>query len=336
MPITIREFPLLIDSLTLPENVGRVFHTAPLTHILHEKWDQGVYTQTLAIDVNISKFFFCPVAIREIETTSKQAYDQWLLNGKPAWKNLPDSFPLKSVLIAPLAARTCKLYWNDEEVGTIKEYCSFKAEFNHSYSVLDYVSQRIPIEINEMVKHIKNVLDEEPKNLLALFLPELPLEVLNKILADVEALDHFACIAPPEVQRSILDSVLTENGFAIDHHSFSSTVLAKELDVPIKIIKAQGLNKHHKRVGIEMFVPTQSPLKVDNWIQNDRGAHIAFRVSNEEAIPRIRAILEEHKIRLPDYMQHGAIKNHHEKVSVLYCEVKFGYHNFRVEFCHRA
>ena len=333
--MTIREFPLLIDSLTLPENVGRVFHTAPLSHILHEKWDKGIYTQTLAIDVDISKFFFCPVALREVETSSKQAYDEWLLKGKPDWENSPNPSPQDNILILPLLARTCKLYWEGQEVGKITEYLSSKAQFDHAYSILDYVSQKVPTEIREMIKHIKTVLDEEPKNLLALFLPELPLEQLDIILAEVEAVDHFACIAPPEVQRSILDTAMSESGFSIDHRSFTSTVLAKELEAPIKIIKAQGLNKQHKRVGIEMFIPTESPLQVDNWIQNDRGTHIAFRVSNDEAIHKIRTILEKHHIAFPDYMQGGALKNPQEKVSVLYCEVKFGYHNFRIEFCCR-
>lgn len=323
-------------NVSLQEWIGKVYHHPPIAHTLEETWDQGEFIQKKVWDLSTGNLNFSPIAYREIHTRYKVALEEWLGQENPEWKPLHDTAWGEAYLKPPIFGREARVVVAGEELGRVTELFSHTPNRSAAISLLAYASQLIPTDTKEFIQHIKTVLDEDPDHLLPILLPQLPELDLKQLLHEVTATDHFACIAPPEVQRAILEQLLAENGFAEKCHSFESTVLAKELEAPTKIIKGWGRNKKHQIIGIEFFVPTQAPLYVEEWIHLDRGAHLAFRVKSENSIDLITSILNKNNIEIPPFMQGHAMKNPHEKTIVLYCETQVGNHRFRLEFCHLA
>lgn len=213
-------------------------------------------------------------------------------------------------------------------------------------TLLDYISGHAEkISSPEMViavKQVKKLLETSYRQLLPSLLPTLPFDAHKEIVASIDAVDHFAFMAPPNIDRKAIDRLLDESGFNKDHSHFQSTILSKELgqlvkkaEVSTKVIKAWGESKEHGKIGIELFIPEESANQVKQWINRDQGAHLAFRVKNADSIDLILNILKKHHVQIPPFMNGHAMKNEGEKISVLYCETQLGKHHFRLEFCHQ-
>jgi hypothetical protein len=354
---------LLLNDNLLSANLEKTFHQIPQTRILEEQFSGPFYLRKQTWDVLTDQFSFAPIAqtlmrihlnqgieldpeeAEPIEMAIKDLGLEWHLNTRKLLEETDAE--LSNCLNHPAYGRLSQLNINGHVAADLIEFVAKQPNLDQAIPLLESIvahplANHPERDVEEQLSHIKHLLESDPIKLLYTLFADLPAKAKEAIAKQLVDIDHIAFMTSPHVDFQVLNELAYLTGFPLNHLTFPSTVIAKELgalaareQIPTQIFKAWGENKHHHKVGIEAFKPEAPAVWVEDWIQHGIGSHLAFRVKFEKSIATILKIIQQHHIEIPAFMNGAPMRNDKEGSIVLYCNIEFNEKPFRVEFCYR-
>lgn len=339
----------------LSKSLERVYQHAPQAHLVNETASLHEIQRMQTWDILTESLSFAPVAYSQI--TAKRGVldvDNLLFleevmknkSGKIIVEKLIDDTGIEQVekyLKRPCYGRVASFHINGKEAAKLVEFVSKEPNQKAGLTLFDYLSPNKPnVRIDDILLHLHEYLETNKKRVLDAMLPNISVEDLALIDAEVSRVEHIAFMLSPAVREESLDLLLNLSGFPEEHMSFPSKILAKELgaligkdEVETKIIKAWGTSSSQQKIGVEIFIPKEHPNTINHWICQGIGSHLALRVKSEKSIELLKEILTRYGAIIPKFMNGSAMKNSVEQSTSIYFDIQVQTHNFRLEFYYK-
>lgn len=136
---------------------------------------------------------------------------------------------------------------------------------------------------------------------------------------------HLGYLVQPRVAAH-LPQLAQEAGLHLTGE-FESQIVASELGVPTRIVRARG----GEQWGMEWFVPGLSEEAVKPWFSRPAASHLGIGVRQPGDLERVRERLQGKGFCLPGFLRAGPAPNTAEQILVLYLDGPGG----RLEFYWR-
>lgn len=135
-----------------------------------------------------------------------------------------------------------------------------------------------------------------------------------------------------------LTSAANAAGFNLDHATFASTIVARELGVlcgkpmvPTTIFKA-GMQAPNGSCGyIEAFVPEERKDVVDGWIQDEVVDHVGLTLRDATDFHRVSEAFQSEGFKVPSFLNEAQMTNPSQNVTVIYFDKVHRNRKLRVE-----
>lgn len=348
----------LLRDIALSKIIEVCFNKLPEANILDERIEDGQYLRKETWDILSHDLYFNPVGFSYIRlnTDNKLALERLRLIEDIQDLEMEVSEIKKDSSYEEVKKYLGNLYYGRQvtlkqkgvKIGELLEFVACQPNTKIKISLFDYITFNVHKKaltqqrIEDLFLHIKAALDAEVTVVLKNLLFNIPDDDLERIEKEIKGLDHIAFMALPFSQKNILDEESIISDFPDNHVQFESSILAKELGssigldtVPTQIFKASGYNRHQEKVSVEVFIPKDTPEHIQEWIDQGMGAHIAFKVKDRNSIDIINTILRKYRTPIPAFMHGKPMENKIEKSVVLYLEVPFHDHKFRMELFYK-
>lgn len=356
---------LLANNDFMSSNIETYYKTTPQVKILNEKWEEKEYFRAQLWEIATDTLCFTPIALsfikihltalKEIDPLALMPLEEAALKIGHSTQFITNQLiegsefkELASYLNSSYKGRIAQFIVDNRIVADVIEFACIRPNKIPDVSILDYImpdkasKSLANRRIEDLLLHVKGALEATPTHVINNLLIDIPFKDRQKIGAQVNRIEHIAFIAPAGVNPDDLDALTTHAGFPDQHQLLPSVLLAKELgelvhkdSVPTRIYKAWGLNHKNQNIGVEIFLPEDQPTMISKWIKQGRGAHIALKVESKESIYLVMDILQQYHFHIPEFMHNQPMENKAEHALILYVDLKFQGHDFRLEFYYK-
>lgn len=150
---------------------------------------------------------------------------------------------------------------------------------------------------------------------------------------------HIGFLTPPGPTKLALPKAATAAGFSMNHRSFPSTIMSRELGallgerrVSTTIFKAYAARRSGMLLSFEAFIPDADEAIVTDWIERGVGCHLGVALRSIDAVLRAIEICRGAGFELPRFMGDRPVTNSAEDVTAFYADGDSVVGPLRLEF----